>query len=275
MKIFYIVVNNVKDPLFKVADEIVSLISQEGGRAFYRRENDITSEELEDVEGIITLGGDGTLIQASQELFEANKPFIGVNLGTLGYLTEIEKEHLESGILELMHGKSTIENRMMLLGKVEDYPKAVALNDIVVSRGGTPRIIQLHIYVNGELLHTYKGDGMIISTPTGSTAYSMSAGGPIVEPTASLFVLTPICSHGIDSRSIVLSSDDEIKIVLGKGRVTEVEHASISFDGGKTFDFETGHCIQITKAKKTTKLIKLNSASFLETLRTKMKGSES
>ncbi|MEG1957146.1 MAG: NAD(+)/NADH kinase, partial [Lachnospiraceae bacterium] len=139
-------------------------------------------------------------------------------------------------------------------------------------RLGELRVIHVNVYVNGELLNSYQADGMIVSTPTGSTGYNISAGGPIVEPTASMIVLTPICSHALNTSSIVLSAEDEITIEIGPGRDGSIEHAGISFDGTKMIHVETGDSITIQKAEAITKLIKLSKVSFLDTLRKKMKG---
>ena len=148
----------------------------------------------------------------------------------------------------------------------------MALNDIVVSRKGALRVIHFRLFVNGELLNSYKADGIILSTPTGSTAYNLSAGGPIVEPTASLIVITPICSHALNTSSIVLSSEDEIMIEIGEGRNGSVEEVSVAFDGADMVTLFTGDRMKIHKACACTKIMKLSKVSFLEIMRRKMKG---
>lgn len=275
MKTFYIITNCIKDPKYIVTGEIKDLIEAAGGQAIIAKEVDGIydfSDKAEDVSCIISLGGDGTLIRAVGDFHTYDIPLIGVNLGTLGYLTEIEKSSLKSDIDHLVNGETFIEERMMVSGQVGEK-KAVALNDIVLTREGGIRTIRFKIYVNGSYLHSYRADGIIVSTPTGSTGYSMSAGGPIVEPTASLFIITPICSHTLNNRSIVLSSDDVIEIVLGEGREGETEEGNISFDGGTSFIIKTGEGVTITEADRTMKFMKLSSVSFLETLRKKMAGS--
>lgn len=161
---------------------------------------------------------------------------------------------------------------MMLKGTLNGMSTHYALNDIVMTRRGILRVIHFEVYVNGELLNTYEADGVIVSTPTGSTAYNLSAGGPIVEPTAKLIVITPICSHALNTSSIVLSAEDEIQIVISRGRENSVEQAEISFDGDEGIEIRTGDRLQICKAEASTKLLKINKISFLETLRRKMKG---
>ena len=173
----------------------------------------------------------------------------------------------------MLKGDYLYEERMMLEGMFPNGKKDVALNDIVVSRKGDDlRIIYFKLFVNGELLNSYEADGIIISTPTGSTAYNMSAGGPIVEPTASLTVITPICSHALNTRSIVLSSDDEIVIEIGEGRNGSVEEVSVAFDGADMVTLFTGDQMKIHKACACTKIMKLSKVSFLEIMRRKMKG---
>ena len=269
MKKFYVITNSTKDKTYEVATQIKGYIEAKDGECYLASEEENVPDG---VECILVLGGDGTFIRAARELRTKDIPFLGINMGTLGYLTEAEVTNLEECLDRLLAGNTHMEARMMLKGIVNDSAEDVALNDIVLSRSGSLRIIQFHIYVNGELLNTYHADGMIISTPTGSTAYNLSAGGPIVEPTAKMIVVTPICSHALNSSSIVLSAEDEITLVMGEGRDGGIEKAAISFDGEHNMEIRTGDCVVIRKAEDTTKLLKLSKVSFLETLRKKMKG---
>ena len=143
-----------------------------------------------DVDCAVVIGGDGTLILAARELLQREVPILGVNMGTLGYLTEVEVQNLFPALDQLLEGSYTVENRMMLSGTVKDFRTDVAFNDIVVTRSENLHIVRLNLYVNGVYLTSYQADGLIISTPTGSTAYNLSAGGPIVEPTASLILFS-------------------------------------------------------------------------------------
>lgn len=269
MKNFYVITNNTKDKTNEVATQIKKYIEAKGGQCYLASQEELVPEG---VECILVLGGDGTLIRAARELRTKGIPFLGINMGTLGYLTEAEVTNIEECLETLLSGETHVEARMMLKGVVKDTAEDVALNDIVLSRSGSLRIIQFHIYVNGELLNTYHADGIIISTPTGSTAYNLSAGGPIVEPTAKMIVVTPICSHALNSSSIVLSAEDEITLVMGEGRDGRIEKASISFDGEHDMEISTGDRVVIREAEDTTKLLKLSKVSFLEILRKKMKG---
>lgn len=225
-----------------------------------------------DIDCVIVIGGDGSFIEVARILHDQSIPMLGVNMGTLGYLTEVELKDIDESIDKLLREEYTLEHRMMLEADFNDTLNDVALNDIVVSRKGGIRIIHFRIWVNGELLNCYEADGIIISTPTGSTAYNLSAGGPIVEPTASLLLVTPICSHALNTSSVVLSGEDEVEIEIGEGRNGTKEEVLVSFDGEQMLTMNTGERIAIRRSGTTTELIRLNKVSFLEILRRKMKG---
>lgn len=266
---FYVITNIPKDKDLQTTNYVKKCIESHGKTCI------LSVNEPEFPEGtdcVLVLGGDGTMIRAARELRSQDVPMIGINLGTLGYLAEVEMQHIESAIAHIIHEKSMVEERMMLKGIVSGQREDTALNDIVVTRLGALRVIRFNIYVNGELLNKYQADGVIISTPTGSTGYNLSAGGPIVQPTAQMIVITPICSHALNTSSIVLSADDEIVIEIGQGRDGKLEEAGVSFDGDHHIEVKTGDRIVIRKAQHTTKLLKLSKVSFLETLRKKMKG---
>ncbi len=269
MKRFYIITNKTKDKTLEVTKSIKNYIEGKGGVCFLADEY---PELPEEIDCILVLGGDGTLIRAARELPSSDVPMLGINMGTLGYLTEVEVSDMENSLNQLMFGDSYVEKRMLLKGTVQGKHEDLALNDIVLTRKGSVRVIQFRVYVNGELLNTYRADGVIVSTPTGSTAYNLSAGGPVVAPTASLIVITPICSHALNTSSIVLSADDEIVLEVGEGRDGNMEEAVVSFDGEEELIVRTGDKIQIRKAESTAKFLKLSKISFLEIMRKKMKG---
>ena len=221
---------------------------------------------------MIVIGGDGSLIEAARVFYAREVPILGINMGTLGYLTEVEVKDIDGGLRQLIKGDYALESRMMIEGIFADGERDVALNDIVVSRKGVLRVLHFKLYVNGELLNSYEADGIIISTPTGSTAYNLSAGGPIVEPTASLIVITPICSHALNTSSIVLSAEDEIVIEIGRGRNGTVEEVFTTFDGADMVSLKTGERVVIRRSRADTKIVKLSKIGFLEILRRKMKG---
>ena len=226
------------------------------------------------VECILVLGGDGTMLQAAGWAAQKKIPMIGVNLGTLGYLAEINLENLEEALEQLLQDEYVYDERIMLQGRVEgkDCVRELppALNDITITRCGSLQIISLKIFVNGQFLCRWNADGIIISTPTGSTGYNMSAGGPIVEPGANLIVLTPICAHTLNARSIILKAEDIVEIEIdsrNNGNILQVEANS---DGSESISMETGDKIFISKAESTTGIIKLSKVSFLEILHKKM-----
>ena len=276
MEKFYIITNDTKDDDYMITTRIKECIESYGKTCILCEKDDYENLREDtipnDIDCALVIGGDGTFIQASRKLFGREIPMLGINMGTLGYLTEVEVQNVETAIKQLVEGDYTIENRMMLYGSASYNIRDVALNDIVVTRSGALRIIHFNLYVNGEFLNSYKADGIIVSTPTGSTAYNLSAGGPIVEPTASLIVVTPICSHALNSSSIVFSGQDEIVIEIGARREKQVEDAAIIFDGSDEIPLRTGDRIRIKKAWETAKIVKLSKISFLETLREKMKG---
>ena len=202
MEKFYIITNYTKDGDNRITRQIKACIESYGKTCILCEKNE--KEEIivetipEDIDCALVIGGDGTFIQASRLLFGHDVPMLGINMGTLGYLTEVEVQNVEEAIAQLMRGEYSIERRMMLYGSVfsqgTDKISDVALNDIVLNRDGLMKIVHFDLYVNGQLLNSYQADGLIVSTPTGSTAYNLSAGGPIVEPTASLMVITPMAA---------------------------------------------------------------------------------
>ena len=276
MEKFLIITNYMKDDDYEITSRIQSYIESNGKVCVLCEKDDyeniVEAKIPHDVDCALVIGGDGTFIQASRVLFGREIPMLGINMGTLGYLTEVEVQNVENAIDQLIAGEYMIENRMMLYGSVCDRVRDVALNDIVIARYRSMRILNFNLYVNGEFLNSYNADGIIVSTPTGSTAYNLSAGGPIVEPTASLIVLTPICSHALNSSSIILSDEDEIVIEIGSRRGELTEDAAITFDGADISLLRTGDRVRIKKAWEKAAIVKLSKISFLETLRDKMKG---
>lgn len=224
-------------------------------------------------ECVIVVGGDGTMIRAARELYDTGIPLIGVNFGTLGYLTEIAPDKLTSALDRLLAGEGEVEERMMLYGRLIRDGKPVcediALNDIVFTRGDAMSVIRFTVTVNGELLNQYSADGMIIATPTGSTAYNLSVGGPIVAPNASLILMSPISPHSLVNRSIVLPDYVTIGIrLLPKG--THKPEGRVAFDGGKSLYMGEGDILEIERSQKTARILKLSRISFVENLRRKM-----
>lgn len=280
MEKFYIITNRLKDRDFQITREIQDYIEKNGKTCILSRKDEeghiIPGSVPEGMDCAIVLGGDGTLIRAARELEGKNIPLLGVNMGTLGYLTEVELPQFREAMDKLFSEKPDIEDRMMMRGRItcrqEGRIEYTAMNDIVVTREGNLRVVHFNVYVNGALLNSYLADGVIVSTPTGSTGYNLSAGGPVVEPTAQMFVVTPICSHALNASSIVLSAEDVIEVEVCDGRYGRTEHALVSFDGADTAAVSTGDRLLIQKAEETTKLVKLSKESFMKIMREKMKG---
>mgnify|MGYP000539104738 FL=1 len=286
MRHFLVYTNRHKDKNLVLTKKICDYLRQKGQKATVKTEegdfkeristdtDDIPADIPRDVDCMIVLGGDGTVLQAARETKKLHIPIIGVNLGTLGYMTEIEPANLKESLDRLIAGDYEQESRMMLNGKayLSDgrTEEGWALNDIVITRSGSLQIIQFNIYVNGQFLNDYKADGMIVTTPTGSTGYNLSAGGPLVEPRAKLIVLTPICPHSLNQRSIILSPEDVIEIEIPQGREGRIQTVEASFDGTHVIPLETGDRIRIVQSEKITEFIQLNQVSFLEVLHKKM-----
>lgn len=285
MNTFYIITNHQKDENLETTRKIQTYLEEHQKNCYIQCEGEccpgthkyhFTNAESipQDVECVLVLGGDGTLIQGARDIVNRNIPILGFNLGTLGFLTEIEQENMYTALDKLMADEYILESRMMLKGTMYHDNQAmytdIALNDIVLNRSGALRIVNYDIYVNGEFLYSCPADGIIISTPTGSTGYNLSAGGPIVSPSSFMILLTPICPHSLNSSSIVFSAEDKIVVKLGKGRRNTQEEADATFDGAQSVQLITGDYVEITQAKETTKLIKISQKSFVETMRKKM-----
>ena len=225
---------------------------------------------------MIVLGGDGTMLKAAKETAFSRIPLLGVNLGTMGYLAEVEVASLEEALERLLRGDYTVEERMMLSGSVRrgdgsrETAQLDALNDVTVTRCGPMQVVPVRIWVNGQLLAGYGADGIVIATPTGSTGYNLSAGGPIVEPEAGLILLTPICPHTLNTRSVVLCDRDEVEVEIGRKPSGDVQEVEVSFDGALLTRLRSGDRVRVKKSERTTSIIRLSEPAFLERLHRKM-----
>lgn len=278
MKHFLIATNPDKDIDLKLTTRIQTYFKQHGADAYVVPDIYRTGIEKEKIpshiECAITLGGDGTILQMSRGLRGLNIPVIGVNLGNLGFLAEIEASELQQMLDGLLNDEYRIENRMMLQGQVVHEKRIIgdefALNDIVIGRSGFSRIISFKVYVNGQLLDNYHADGVIIATPTGSTGYNLSAGGPIINPISQMIVITPICAHAMQSKSIILDKDDKISIQIQRVRKTQLEEAIATFDGYKGIQLSYGDVVNIEMAPQFTKFIKVTNHNFYDILKKKL-----
>ena len=277
MRNFLVVSNKEKDPGNSVADSIKEYLEKRDCVCCceYVMHDDVCADRLEKAaEGgaqcVLVLGGDGTLIQVAGALAGKDIPLLGINLGTLGYLAEVERDHILPTLERIISDEYDIEERMMLSANTKGNIQA-ALNDIVITRLGDLRVVRYRLCVNGKCLATYEADGIIVSTPTGSTGYNMSAGGPIVEPCASIILVTPICPHTLNTRSVVLSADDEIRIEICESKYRHDHEAYVSCDGAAAIDLAAGDAVDIKRASGVTKIIKMSREGFLEILSRKLR----
>ncbi len=221
---------------------------------------------------LIVVGGDGTILRVARDLACWDVPVLGINLGQKGFLAEIEVEQMERFLQYIATDQYSFQERMVmetrLLRGKEEMGRYLALNDIVVSRGPFSRIIKVETYVNEDYMESYSGDGVIVSTPTGSTGYSLSAGGPIVNPTMELFVITPICPHSLYNRSVIINGDDTIQLRVDSRQVQVV----LTVDGQVRFALEDGDQIIVSRSKSKVKMVCFQDYSFYRMLHQKLKG---
>jgi len=216
---------------------------------------------------VISLGGDGTMLRAASLAYQADAPVVGINLGKKGFLTAMETEDMFQGLERVLSGRFLLQKRMVLECRIEgeEGPPHYAVNEVVVGKRELQRMIRLEVDINGKYFHYYAGDGVIFATPTGSTAYSLSAGGPIVDPTLDCIILTPVCSHSLLDRSIILSPQSEIMVKLQGGKVIP----SISVDGREEVEMERGGTVLVRRAERRLKMLKMEDYSFYNLLRDK------
>ena len=280
---FYIITNSAKDKNQEFTNEIVKYLKDHGRQcqvqlAERKKEGayHYTNPDLipEGTQCLLVLGGDGTLLQAARDVVHREIPMLGINLGTLGFLAEVDRMSVYQALDQIMADDYEIEERMMLTGTVwrgdTIIGRDVALNDIVICREGPLRVVRFKNYVNDVYLNSYNADGIIISTPTGSTGYSLSCGGPIVAPNGAMTLMTPIAPHTLNTRSIIFPAEDVITVELGKGRRQDTEKGLASFDGDTVIPMVTGDRIVIQRASVSSRILKLNHLSFVEVLRQQM-----
>lgn len=217
---------------------------------------------------VIAFGGDGTILRAARLAAHAGVPILGVNLGGFGFLSEISCEDLPTAFPELLAGRYELDERMMVQAHVDRAEKQpfLALNDVVVTKSGVARVLRLRVLINGEHLASYPADGVIVATPTGSTAYSLSAGGPILHPKVDALVITPICPHTFNARSVVVDSTDRVDIEL----TAPSPDATVTVDGRLGVALGEARRVRVQRARQTTRFVRLRDSSFYSILRTKL-----
>lgn len=231
------------------------------------------SDLPEDAACVMVFGGDGTIIQAARELAPKAVPILGVNLGTVGFLAELELEEVQQAIDAVFEKNFHLEKRFMLRGRVIKEGKTVyesnALNDIVVARGNLVRAICTAVYIDGNPMKSVYGDGIIVTTPTGSTGYNLSAGGSIIMPDAEVFGIMPVCPHSLDSRGVITSAASKVEIAVEWDKKSEPEEAIVSFDGNKGIRLMPGDRVEIIRSELMVPFLRINDFKFFESVRKK------
>ena len=230
-----------------------------------------------DVDMVVVLGGDGTLLSMADSIGAAGSaiPILGVNFGSLGFLTEVTLPELYRSLDAALNGRAHVEERMMLRaitrrgGNV--FERSIALNDVVITKAARSRMIDLSVSVSNEFVTRVKADGLIVATPTGSTAYNLSAGGPIVEPSVDALLLTPIAPHTLTNRPVVIPANAVVRV---QPNMTDRDEAFVTFDGQAGFQLQVGDDIEVSRAEKPLRLIRPSTRSYFEVLRTKLKWGE-
>lgn len=288
MKRFCVITNRDKEDCNRKAVYIQEYLEQKGGKCLILENRRVISEGVlhyteadkipEETECVLVLGGDGTMIQAAIDLVHSKLPILGINMGTVGFLTEVEPQNLERALDLMLQDKYTIENRIMLRESsvtptgTSSGKACYALNDVVLSKRGDCRLITIKVYINDELADIYRADGLIISTPTGSTGYNLSAGGPVMVPDTEATVITPICAHSLNKRSLVVSAMDRIVLELGQTKDFQEDEAVLVVDGRTVRGLSTGDRLEVLVPEDQTRIVKLSGVSFYKKMRDKLNG---
>lgn len=219
----------------------------------------------------LSVGGDGTLLGVCRRLFSKNIPVCGINIGTFGFLADIELSELENKLEKILNGHFYIEERMILSGYVKSGDEGArflgnAINDIVVTKGGVARMLHLGLSIDNRMVMDYKADGLIVSTATGSTAYSLSAGGPIINPKLKVLLLTPICPHTFNARPMVIDEKDEVTVHIAAMH----QDIIVSFDGQESFQLLPGDDIIVKTSALPAKIVKFDDKNYYQIIRTKL-----
>jgi len=253
-------------------NRLLPFLKKEGFSVFIEREVNAKESVLQPsspIDLLIVMGGDGTLLRGIRFLQGRNVPVMGINLGGLGFMTWTNLEEIEETIIAFKKGELKVEKRMMLRGKVIRKESEIlsmdVLNDVVVNKGALARIIQIYVEVNDKFLSRYRADGLIVSTPTGSTAYSLAAAGPVVHPSVECVILSPICPHTLTNRPIIISPDAKIKILIERG-----EEVYITLDGQVGFILEREDIVIVEKSPHTANLIMPKGKDYFSILRKKL-----
>ena len=274
MKSVYVLMHDQKPNIEEIASVIADKLHKAGIRAaaepwlYKRMKNSGTqifdADTPEGCEAILSVGGDGTLLRANTLSMQLDLPLLGVNVGRVGFLAELEMDQLEKAFEKLANDDYSLQERMMLKIAL-DGRRSYALNDVVVSRGGYARLIGMDAFVDKDLVGHFIADGLIVSTPTGSTGYSLSAGGPIICPEVECMLLTPVCAHSLQHRPVITSAAQTVSI-----RLVDASQAMVSVDGQENFTLMAGQTLTVTRASRPARFIRLEPRSFFSTIRIKL-----
>ena len=248
-------------PVFECGLENTKLSSVEG----------VEFNSFDDVDVIVSIGGDGTFLSVISDYRDLDKPFVGVNKGSIGFLTEVSDYNIEAAFERIIEGKYKIMERMQLKAELYDrYNKLkcedVCLNDVSVLRGAQPHITKLSLYIDNERVEKFYGDGIVVAAPTGSTAYTLAAGGPLVMPNLDVILITPLCPHSLQSMSYVISSESEVEIQLGSFETVPL----VCPDGRVVPNIEQGDVLKIRRYDKTVQTINLGMTGFFQNIKRKI-----
>lgn len=248
-------------PVFECGLEKTKLSSVEG----------VEFNSFDDVDVIVSIGGDGTFLSVISDYRDLDKPFVGVNKGSIGFLTEVSDYNIEAAFERIIEGKYKIMERMQLKAELYDrYNKLkcedVCLNDVSVLRGAQPHITKLSLYIDNERVEKFYGDGIVVAAPTGSTAYTLAAGGPLVMPNLDVILITPLCPHSLQSMSYVISSESEVEIQLGSFETVPL----VCPDGRVVPNIEQGDVLKIRRYDKTVQTINLGMTGFFQNIKRKI-----
>ena len=285
MKRFALLTNYTKDPDLWYNNLVKQYIEDHHGICWVPVREEGFAEETpryeemavpEDTECVIILGGDGTLLKIAGTRKFGDLPYFGINLGTMGFLTSAEAVELPYCLDDLLDDTYDLDERIMINGRVfrkkELIYECCALNDVVINRSGFSRLVEVRIHVNDEFVTTVDADGVIISTPTGSTGYNLSAGGPIVFPHSDVMIATPICPHSMMNRSIVVSGSETVRVEIGRRSKTQKEEAIATFDGNDACKLETGDVVEVKRSLRKARLIRQAGRGFYSILQNKISG---
>lgn len=265
--------NMIKKPSREIAGNIVTFLTERGAEVFSEDNvaaeigsKPLSSTSPKKIDYMISLGGDGTILRLIHRHPELEAPLMAINFGGLGFMADIPIQDIYNSLENLLAGKVIVQERMMMAGETQNSQKCHAVNDIVFHRSQNPSLIELSIFVDDIYLNTFCADGIIVATPSGSTAYSMSAGGPILTPNLKAFVITPICPHTISNRPIVLMPKHQIRIEY----ISELEPIEVTYDGFSSFQMKTGQEFLLGLSEKKFRLVSMLYHDFYSTLRSKL-----